>query len=115
MVSTQFWVPTILFGLKFQSKKVDVWYLIYASRWKCVFAIECLLIIMRLWGFYRHTCFKYDSVHGKAKQYDVKADAENSLLLGGKPIAVYGLKYVCEFGTLKFLEGNFIQLDQHHI
>ncbi|CAK9213002.1 unnamed protein product [Sphagnum troendelagicum] len=36
--------------------------------------------------------FKYDSVHGKAKQYDVKADAENSLLLGGKPIAVYGLK-----------------------
>jgi hypothetical protein len=40
--------------------------------------------------------FKYDSVHGKAKQYDVKADAENSLLLGGKPIAVYGLKYVRE-------------------
>jgi glyceraldehyde-3-phosphate dehydrogenase/erythrose-4-phosphate dehydrogenase len=40
--------------------------------------------------------FKYDSVHGKAKQYDVKADAENSLLLGGKPIAVYGLKYVHE-------------------
>ncbi|KAH9535654.1 hypothetical protein CY35_17G064800 [Sphagnum magellanicum] len=36
--------------------------------------------------------FKYDSVHGHAKKHDAKADTENSLLLGGKSIAVYGHK-----------------------
>lgn len=51
--------------------------------------------------------FKYDSVHGKAKQYDVKADAENSLLLGGKPIAVYGLKYVHELWHSYIFGSNF--------
>jgi glyceraldehyde 3-phosphate dehydrogenase len=40
--------------------------------------------------------FKYDSVHGHAKKHDAKADTENSLLLGGKSIAVYGHKYVCQ-------------------
>jgi glyceraldehyde 3-phosphate dehydrogenase len=35
---------------------------------------------------------KFDSVHGQWKKHDIKAQTENSLLLGGKPVAVYGLK-----------------------
>jgi len=35
---------------------------------------------------------KFDSVHGQWKKHDVKAQSDNSLLLGGKPVAVYGLK-----------------------
>jgi len=35
---------------------------------------------------------KFDSVHGQWKKHDIKAQSDNSLLLGGKPVAVYGLK-----------------------
>ncbi len=59
-------------------------------------AFEFWLITMCLWGVLQAYMFKYDSVHGHAKKHDAKADTENSLLIGGKSIAVYGHKYVCQ-------------------
>lgn len=48
--------------------------------------------------------FKYDSVHGQWKHNEITVKDEKTLLFGGKPVAVFGIKYdprlfdLCIFG-----------------
>jgi glyceraldehyde 3-phosphate dehydrogenase len=59
-----------------------------------MFVLQLLILItVSFWVFFLQAyMFKFDSVHGQWKKHDIKAQNENSLLLGGKPVAVYGLK-----------------------
>lgn len=61
-----------------------------------MFVLQLLILItVSFWVFFLQAyMFKFDSVHGQWKKHDIKAQNENSLLLGGKPVAVYGLKQV---------------------
>lgn len=38
--------------------------------------------------------FKYDTVHGQWKHHDIKVQDEKTLLFGGKPVAVFGMRYI---------------------
>ena len=37
--------------------------------------------------------FKYDSVHGQWKHFDLKIKDDKTLLFGDKPVTVFGVRY----------------------
>ncbi len=76
-----------------------------------VFAFECLLIIMRLWGFYRHTCLSMTVFMGRQSNMTSKLMLRIPYYLVANLLLSMVSSMCVNFGTLKFLEGIFIQLD----